>query len=1484
MYPVGLGPSDPNVPWQLRWKRPKLVESLHDVQLDGMIPIDSKSARLTADEACSIIEYVNNPSNNIDPLEEEGTKNYHFDTTKDKMKWEDLESSSDEDEDDTFNRDRPQEEQYLLTVTILASEASVKLLETLQDKNFLIGGDAKELLPADSIYLEVVKDSSTFLDQNSEDDFADTREDGEQVTVITSKLLHWPSSTFINVETHNTPNMLREEVFNAVRKALNRTESQTESIEEVNYHLHHKLEQKAKLLRQRIGVTSLALARRKIIDHNDEKLDFDDMCEILDRIAFGTLSKSEYLHLSPDKGFYDTSNIQPQRQEQNDDKNELVLSCVTNDGKVYLFSALEILIRPAAKLGSKPNKSPKEKNPGGDTFTGEFETLLFGRELQNKLEEKILPLSEPKGCIALSVVSGITSDEINEETNGEKISAEDQDSATIQQSKEEASPQENYFLDFSFLDSNIEARTIHYRTIRNIPTICVAAYEHIVIGGKGMRKEKRKRKFPTDEFGDERKEEFHHQGGFISFISLSRLNEDKTLFLPFPPKLISPVRFSSMELVIITGRDGECLAIRTDSSSIIPSHSKYDKNLDVNPLFVDFQGKSCLDSQSMLVEKFSLVDISLSLNEGCDDGSKKVAIPLSVTSRTTNPPCVVSYYFNGPKVILRLHQMVGFGLKQNQDFPQTQAQIDLMAKQRNDFPPKTILCAHEDRHNVQIALPFLTKHDRNHKNLMDNSWCTCGNGWSLLGLEYKGNLEVYFILWEGAKDAAFYRNILSDRSSNYYISNILPVSVLDTQREIIDKNPVMHASLRSFSSDSVPSNSDDNSHDAIIRSVIEEIKNQNTPLHPSIMSNLLLAKCRSWTQLNEKRGNTDEQFAVATITYSGKNYILTLRGLISKSPATPFQEIISWLCQHKDYYTAASVALHLLDDIETIQDLTGYDCTFSRDILDGIVPVKLAFNNSSNKGIGHDLSNNTRLDKKILSTITSLADMTVVCLVKDHSIKALDAFLHRNRYYNASRACLILGASTAFAVSQISHLEFVENLASFSFNPLMSQTHTLWPIRCLLSIAVTRKYTPNVLLLLNATIPHEMRNISSGSQTCSISLCKSIVSMILASSTDSAGILLNLVHQGSPQNTYWNSISTSTRFELSLLQIQGKFPLLLEIEVRQWALQLLHKATGLVASSRSEIDLPTAWLQKLCLACLHNAECDFSLLDFDIPTEEKDGRDIFSQFENEEAITRKIIASGQHDIDFDLLIPSLLLLANRNSNWSNDIIISSQSLLNMASYMAGRPTSDETGFTFDSALVTKQCALMGNIGAAANLVGGNDGIILKCANVVTFGDVSRIQEAEEFLIGKRDDVFFMKRTDFLKSTDDFVLTRGHCEVLWYLKKIVFNTRKYGDFLSVSPRGNTDPTFAARVCLRAWLSLCRSVIAPYPASGKWLEQWLEKQLQTSALARAALTHCLLWTEIRNSNNEKTVLAESLGLSAQFLVMITKKASHGLLSVV
>ena len=45
------------------------------------------------------------------------------------------------------------------------------------------------------------------------------------------------------------------------------------------------------------------------------------------------------------------------------------------------------------------------------------------------------------------------------------------------------------------------------------------------------------------------------------------------------------------------------------------------------------------------------------------------------------------------------------------------------------------------------------------------------------------------------------------------------------------------------------------------------------------------------------------------------------RNIFEDAKATPFHNVLSWLCQSADYFTAASVALNLLNDIDAVRDL-----------------------------------------------------------------------------------------------------------------------------------------------------------------------------------------------------------------------------------------------------------------------------------------------------------------------------------------------------------------------------------------------------------------------------------------------------------------------------------------------------------------------------------------------------------------------------------
>lgn len=126
---------------------------------------------------------------------------------------------------------------------------------------------------------------------------------------------------------------------------------------------------------------------------------------------------------------------------------------------------------------------------------------------------------------------------------------------------------------------------------------------------------------------------------------------------------------------------------------------------------------------------------------------------------------------------------------------------------------------------------------------------------------------------------------------------------------------------------------------------------------------------------------------VATIRLGTQFQSLTLRTNIVANPiTTPFNHVLSWLCQRRDYYTAASVALSLLDDADAVYELCGIpktleeELTHHKGLIDSIKPL------GDDSAHGH-----------LSETLTSLADMAVGCLIKGGASmsKTLEGFLAR---------------------------------------------------------------------------------------------------------------------------------------------------------------------------------------------------------------------------------------------------------------------------------------------------------------------------------------------------------------------------------------------------------------------------------------------------------------------------------------------------------
>lgn len=764
--------------------------------------------------------------------------------------------------------------------------------------------------------------------------------------------------------------------------------------------------------------------------------------------------------------------------------------------------------------------------------------------------------------------------------------------------------------------------------------------------------------------------------------------------------------------------------------------------------------------------------------------------------------------------------------------------------------------------------------------------CFLVKGWSLLGVKHLESVHLYFIVWYGAIDHSFWHplGVVHSPDLRHQHNSIFSlISEIPMFSSMQKANPTKAVTLREKDT-----NEDCIGH--LIETVMCFIEHPRENKNSLQTSNMLLQNgSPSWKILSGNHSMVGFQNLAATISFCNMGYFLTLRKNVAGGENSSFYEILTWLHQKKDYFTAVHIALNLLGDTESIQDLTGLSKSYSTNLLDGIQPLQ---------SIESSLGCHTEylFERMRESELASLSNITVVNFNQGGAemSHAFDGYLKRNNFYNPFEACMVLSASVVQVVGKIVRLNdrASSNLAQYSFNPLVSETHTLWPIQCLLRVGIRKGILPTAILLLNATIPNEMRNCSSASSSTSLDLCKSIVSMIVASSTKSAGLLMNLVYPS--DSTYWGSISDSTRFELSLTKVCGAFPLLLETEVRDWMLEILHSETGLVKKDHKE-SVPSRWLQQLCIACLLNAGCNLvhefdSLEDGDDNIEET--IEILHQIFVAEQDALKIFSSAQRRVDFDLLIPSLLLLVHRNEHWYNDdVVIPTQSLLNCACSIATMVSDHEIGFAVDVEPIMKQCAVMENLDAAAHLIGGNDGIILLCANIIITGNTAKVGQAEEYLIGKlshqilKDSIKYSFETD--SNEKEFYPTHGHKKILRCLQKNVLKAKRFGYFVpkSQSTRTEIDATFAARVCLRAWLFISEKNL---PSSGVWLEEWLQSQLQNecNVLACAVLTKCLLWPDCQpNKTSNYPLLGESLGFSSKFLVRISRdSSSRGLLNLV
>ena len=662
------------------------------------------------------------------------------------------------------------------------------------------------------------------------------------------------------------------------------------------------------------------------------------------------------------------------------------------------------------------------------------------------------------------------------------------------------------------------------------------------------------------------------------------------------------------------------------------------------------------------------------------------------------------------------------------------------------------------------------------------------------------------------------------------------------------------------------------------------------------------------------------------------HHVLSLRKIVLDNGATsPFQQVLAWLSSKKDLFTAASIALDLLRDPDTLLVLWKYagEETEHDDeelhnqlegLLDGILPIQ-------SDGSERKLLSGS--DSHQYEVTVQLADMTIGCFTKGGYgfSRPLNVFLRSNRDYDPSRASLMLAATSSQLLSEDSEY-FKQTMRSFDKEEsgTLSTTPTyfdsiLWSVDALLNVGVSRDYLEVALLLLNSAVSdvlrNRYRNDSPSSRDFSLQLSLKLISMIVSSGEQAVSSLLNLVDDEKSRRRFWQSLDHGTRLEYSVLEIDNNYLLLRHTEVREWVREELHfclKNEHAAGANNALEAIPSAWLQRLIIAVLANAGCnkedlkssrlsrpvgtasfysdleeskvsnhsnsnDSTFVSATWPSLLVDGLD---EHKLEITETRRALSPspGTGGIDFDLMIPSLLILALRSEPWHRTDYIETQSLLDNTCFLAGRyEHSDEPLFPFDGVTIMKQCALAGNVRAGANLVGGKNGFILICCEILISELDTTMEEAEAFLINEKLGACLMSanpqsaspKSSQFDSVPIFEIRDAHRRLLWLFDEHVLSVRTYGEFETTHCRGRVDPVFAARSIFRTWNSLNESSSSRKDSSA-WLIGWLRQKLgilggnvSSHRLACAAVARALLWSSSSDKQEAPTTarIGEILG---------------------
>ena len=305
-------------------------------------------------------------------------------------------------------------------------------------------------------------------------------------------------------------------------------------------------------------------------------------------------------------------------------EDELLLACLSTHSKLYVFSIMQLFqieCHDNEKANAESHKNILQTHVPDDSMSNSFESLILGSHVFSQLHSTVLPLTKPMATVFLSP---------SWRDRGSSRDPGDHNATTTYESTEEQGPKSSHLnnepvtITEHFLD-HMDPSFVQYRPFNNQATLFGAAFDYIVIGGKGSRslpqtvqpssrriieKDKEYPKpcglsesilendqesssmdtlssdtlTPLDlhhiESGDVPKvlmskvavesnaylKKLSLVGGFLSIISLNYLFEIKQFNLPFIPRFIHPMTLQSTRFILLVGNNPlECVALQVDA-------------------------------------------------------------------------------------------------------------------------------------------------------------------------------------------------------------------------------------------------------------------------------------------------------------------------------------------------------------------------------------------------------------------------------------------------------------------------------------------------------------------------------------------------------------------------------------------------------------------------------------------------------------------------------------------------------------------------------------------------------------------------------------------------------------------------------------------------------------------------------------------------------------------------------------------------------